>query len=93
MNIRSHRLTVLYQDIKCFLDKEVGIQHYQAKGQRQNIIAGANFEEVADRFLSGTISSCTTSARAPNDRIPQGKPRILQGEQGNIEGTQRRTRP
>jgi hypothetical protein len=32
------------------LNEQVGIKHYQAERERQNIVAGANFEEFADRI-------------------------------------------
>jgi hypothetical protein len=41
----------LCQDMDALLNEQVGIKHYQAERERQNIVAGANFEEFADRIL------------------------------------------
>lgn len=42
------RLTVLDQDVGALLDEQVGVEHNEAEGQRQHIVAGALAEEVSD---------------------------------------------
>lgn len=45
------RLTVLDQDVEALLDEQVGVEHNEAEGQRQHIVAGALAEEVSDGVL------------------------------------------
>lgn len=45
------RLTVLDQDVEALLDEQVGVEHNEAEGQRQHIVAGALAEEVSDGIL------------------------------------------
>lgn len=44
-------ITILKKDAETLLDKEIGIEDYQAKGERQNIIACSDFQEVPNGFL------------------------------------------
>lgn len=55
--------TILQQNIQALLHQEVGIEDNQTEGERQDIIAGANFEEVPDCFLDKTtcVSACFLS--------------------------------
>lgn len=44
-------LTVLEEDGKAFLDEQVGIENDQSKGERKNVVTGADLEEIPDCFL------------------------------------------
>lgn len=43
--------TILCQDGQALLHQERSIEDNQAKTQREDIVAGANFEKVADPLL------------------------------------------
>lgn len=43
--------TVLNQDVETLLDEQVGIENDKAEREGQDIVAGANFEEFANRIL------------------------------------------
>lgn len=43
--------TVLNQDVETLLDEQVGIENDKAEREGQDIVAGANFEEIANRIL------------------------------------------
>lgn len=54
-------LTVLEQNVETFLHEEIGIENYQSKRERQNIITGSDFEEIPNCFLqdlSAQNASC-----------------------------------
>lgn len=44
-------LTVLDEDVETLLNEQIRIEHDEAEGQRQHIVAGALAEELANRFL------------------------------------------
>jgi hypothetical protein len=44
-------VTILKEDAETLLDKEVCVEDDQAEGERQNIIACSDFEEISNRFL------------------------------------------
>jgi hypothetical protein len=44
-------VTILKEDAETLLDKEVCVENDQAEGERQNIIACSDFEEISNRFL------------------------------------------
>ncbi len=43
--------TILNQDVETLLDEQVGVEDDEAKGQRQDVVAGADLEKVADGLL------------------------------------------
>jgi hypothetical protein len=49
-------VTILKEDTKTLLDKEVCIEDDQAEGERQDIIACSDFEEIPNRFLPSNQS-------------------------------------
>jgi hypothetical protein len=44
-------VTILKEDAETLLDKEVCVEDDQAEGERQNIIACSDFEEISNRIL------------------------------------------
>jgi hypothetical protein len=48
---RDQKPTILKENVKTLLHKEIGIENDQAEGQRQDVITSSNFEEISDRFL------------------------------------------
>jgi hypothetical protein len=47
----SRERTVLCQDVDALLDEQIGIEDDKAEGEWQDIVAGTNFEEIANRVL------------------------------------------
>lgn len=45
------RLAVLYEDVQALLDRQRRIEHDKSKTERKDIIAGTDFEEVANGTL------------------------------------------
>lgn len=72
--IKSAR-TILQENIQAFLHQEVGIEDDQTEGEGQDIIAGANFEEVPDCFLEKTtcVSACFRSGLPPPSLLAPDK--------------------
>lgn len=57
--------TILNQDIEALLDEQVGVEDDEAKGQRQDVVARADLEKVADGLLQiGTVSGRVFSGTA-----------------------------
>lgn len=53
----SRNRTVLHQDVQAGSNGEVIVEHDESEGQRQDIVAGSNFEELAyGRLVRGSIS-------------------------------------
>lgn len=40
--------TILYQDIQALLDQEIVVEDNEPKGEREDIVAAADLEKVAD---------------------------------------------
>lgn len=61
--------TILEQDVEALFDEQVGVEEDEAERQRQDVVAGADLEKVADGFLQvGTVSRLGRERR----RGPEG---------------------
>jgi hypothetical protein len=47
----SIRLAILDEDVQAVLHQQRSVEHNQAEAQRQDIITGAHFEEIANPLL------------------------------------------
>ena len=50
-------VTILKEDTKTLLDEEICIEDDQAEGERQDVIACSDFEEIPNRFLQSDRSA------------------------------------
>lgn len=55
--------TVLYQNAKTFFDEQIGVEDDEAKGQRQDVVAGADLEEIANSSLARNQSALVSASR------------------------------
>jgi hypothetical protein len=45
------RQTILQQDIETLLHKQIGVENDQSEGERKDVIARADLEEIPNRIL------------------------------------------
>lgn len=63
--------TVLNEDVETLFNQKVIVEDNETKGERQDIVAGSNLEEVADRSLGRQTElatvRCGPAVGAPRD--------------------------
>jgi hypothetical protein len=58
-------VTILQKNAKTLLDEEIGVEDYQAEGERQNIVACSDFKEIPNRFLRSDQSALCSIVQSP----------------------------
>ena len=75
------RRTILDQDIQTLLDKEVVVEHDETEGKREHIVAGPDFQELADSPLIDKLAT----RLCKEDRNPAGRRQLPASRMPHIQ--------
>lgn len=71
--MRGWLRTVLGEDVEALFNEDVGVDGDESEGERQDVVAGTNFQEIANRFLAlgrgvvSVVSGQQSSTEEGND--------------------------